>query len=217
MKKNLIIIGAGNVGAFVAYNLDLFDEKFILLGFLDDDIHKKGRIIAGHQVLGNVDDLRSFPAGTAVAVGIADPVSRKRIVNKIQTLPVVFPNFISCRAWLSREVRVGRGAIIYPGVSINYESVLGDFVIINMNCALGHNATVSDFCSLAPGVNFSGFTYLEEGVSMGIGSATRQNARIGRGSTIGGQAFVIGNVPEGSIVMGIPGKPKVRTSPREGK
>lgn len=206
MKKDLIIIGAGNVGAFLAYNLDLFEGSYNLLGFLDDDLQKNNRKVAGYPVLGKVEDIRNYPAGTAVAVGIASPLTRKRIVEEIIHLPLDFPNFIARNAWLSNAVKVGKGVIIYPGVSINYESVLGDFVIINMNCALGHNATIGNYCTLAPGVNFGGFTTLEGCVEVGIGVATKQRIHIGRNSIIGGQAMVIGPVPEGSVVVGVPGK-----------
>ena len=204
--KDLIIIGAGNVGAFLAYNLDLFEGQYNLLGFLDDDDQKIGMQIAGYPVLGKVEDIQNYPAGTAVAVGIASPLTRKRIVDKISHLPLDFPNFIARNAWLSKAVKLGKGVIIYPGVSINYESVLGDFVIINMNCALGHNAILADCCTLAPGVNFGGFTTLDECVDVGIGASTRQNTRIGRNSIIGGQAMVIGEVPEGAVVKGVPGR-----------
>ena len=43
---------------------------------------------------------------------------------------------------------------------------------------------------------------------MGIGASTRQNTRIGRNSIIGGQAMVIGTVPEGAVVKGVPGRAK---------
>ena len=206
MTKKLIIIGAGNVGAFIAYNLNLFKGTYNLLGFLDDDVKKHGLTIAGCPVLGNVADIQGYPAGTAVAVGIASPLIRKRIVEAIRQNHLEFPNFIARNAWLSNTVNVGKGVIIYPGVSVNYESTLGDFVIMNMNCAIGHNATISDFCTLAPGVNFAGFTHLEECVDIGIGAATRQNVRLGKASVAGGQSMIIHDVPDNAVVAGNPGR-----------
>ncbi len=40
--KDLLIIGAGNVGGFLALNQDLFQESFRVIGFLDDDPDKIG-------------------------------------------------------------------------------------------------------------------------------------------------------------------------------
>jgi FlaA1/EpsC-like NDP-sugar epimerase len=95
MKKNLIIIGAGNVGAFIAYNLNLFKGNYNLMGFLDDDVTKHGLTIAGCPVLGSVADIGNYPAETAIAVGIASPLIRKRIVEVIRQNHLEFPNFIA--------------------------------------------------------------------------------------------------------------------------
>lgn len=206
MKQQLVIIGAGNVGAFLAYNLDLFDGSYELLGFLDDDSEKNGKKIAGYPVLGQISDIFSYPAGTAVAIGIASPTIRKRVADQIIKQPFDFPNFIAKNAWISNLVNLGCGVIIYPGVSINYESSIGHFVIMNMNCAIGHNATIGNYCTLAPGVNFAGFTHLDECVDVGIGVSTRQNVRIGTNSVIGGQSMVISNVPANSTIVGVPGR-----------
>lgn len=206
MKQKLVIIGAGNVGTFLAYNLDLFAGNYEILGFLDDDAKKIGHKIANYPVLGKNSDIFGMPAGTAVAIGISSPAIRKRIADQIINESFDFPNFIAKNAWISNPVNIGCGVIIYPGVSINYESSIGHFVIMNMNCAIGHNATIGKYCTLAPGVNFAGFTHLEECVDVGIGVSTRQNVRIGKNSTIGGQSMVISDVPANSTIVGVPGK-----------
>ncbi len=43
IMKDLVIIGAGNVGGFLALNQDLFETNYNIIGFLDDDplkLHK---------------------------------------------------------------------------------------------------------------------------------------------------------------------------------
>jgi sugar O-acyltransferase (sialic acid O-acetyltransferase NeuD family) len=204
MKTNLIILGAGNVGAFIAYNLPLFEGNYNLLGFLDDDSKKHDKFLAGYKILGSIAKLNDSPSNTAVAVCVASPIVRKKIVERINSKDFHFPNLIASRSWLSNAVSVGKGIIIYPGVSVNYESKIGDFVIINMNCGIGHNTTISDYCTLAPGVNTAGFTFFEECVDAGIGACTRQNVRIGKNSIVSGEAMVLADVPENSLAMGVP-------------
>lgn len=203
-KKNLIIIGAGNVGGFIAYNQDLFAEQYNLLGFLDDDINKIGNFFYGYEVIGNVEQIFAFSQPVSVAIGIASPPIKKLIHQKLKEKGFHFPSFISKNAWLSNKVTVGVGVIIYPGVSINYETVLEDFVIINMNCAIGHNCHISSYCALAPGVNLAGFTKIEEGVDVGISVSTRQNIIIGANAVVGGQSMLVKNVDPGTRVAGVP-------------
>lgn len=207
MQEKLYIVGAGSVGCHVAYNYDLYGLYYNLSGFLDDDTTKIGKEIAGVKVIDKVDFLESVSEKTAVVIGIAFPKIKKKIIeNLLQNENLFFPSLISNKSWLSSNVTVGKGSIIYPGCSINYESVIEDFVVMNMNCALGHHAVVGNYSSLAPGVNFGGHTTVEDGVDIGIGVSTIQNIRIGADSIIGGQSMLIKDVPPYSKVIGVPGK-----------
>jgi len=206
MKKKLIIIGAGNVGGFLSYNINLFGD-FEVLGFLDDDPNKQGIQIYGRKVLGGISDLQKIANGpVSVVIGISSPLTKRSIVAALSKFPVDFPNFISPDVWISNHVSIGRGNIFYPGTKINYETDIGDFVILNMNCALGHNCSVGNYSSLAPGVNLAGFTMVGEMVSIGIGACTRQGVSLGECSIIGGQSIVISDVQSHSKIVGIPGR-----------
>lgn len=203
--QDLVIIGAGNVGGFIAYNPNLFLQQYNILGFVDDDPAKLGKNFYGYPVIGDLDYLLSLSTNTAVVIGIASPKVKKTIHEKLASRGFPFPSFISNNAWLSNKVTVGQGAIIYPGVSINYETKVGDFVIMNMNCAIGHNCDIGSYCALAPGVNLAGFTRVEEAVDLGIGVSTRQNISVGKAAIIGGQAMLVKNVSAGATIVGVPG------------
>ncbi len=207
MKEKLIIIGAGNIGGFISYNVDSFGD-YEVLGFLDDNVEKIGKQLYGNTVLGRIDSIDEYLADAplAVVIAIASPRIKNKIINFLKPKNIRFPNFISPDVWISKEVRVGEGVILYPGVCINYESVVGDFVVMNMNCSIGHNCTVDYGCTLAPGVNFAGFTHARPFADVGIGATTRQDIVIGEFSRIGGQAMLVKNVPAYAVVFGNPGR-----------
>jgi sugar O-acyltransferase (sialic acid O-acetyltransferase NeuD family) len=192
MKDDLIIIGAGNVGGFLAYNLEEVGS-YSILGFLDDDPNKQGKSYYGFAVLG-------------VIIGIANPRIKRNIAEKFSDLPLRYPNVVFKNVWLSKNVRLGKGVILYPGVSINFETVIEDFVIVNMNCAIGHNCHVSKFSTLAPSVSLAGFSRIENCVDMGINSATLQNVNIGESAIVGGMAMVIDDLPPDCTAVGVPAK-----------
>ena len=206
MRKSLYIIGAGSVGGHIAWNYDDYGLDYTLAGFLDDDPSKIGTNAFGLDVIGPVEAIFTMQ-NVAVVIGIAFPEIKKKIVDKIATNTAVeFPTLVSSKAWISNGCTIGQGSIIYPGVSVNYGTILGDFIVMNMNCAIGHDVTIDDYSSLAPGVNLAGHTHIEAGVDLGIGSATRQDVRIGKGSVIGGQSMVIKVVPPGSVYAGVPAR-----------
>jgi len=202
MIQDLIIIGAGNVGGFLVLNQELFQEKFNIIGFLDDDKKKIGKKFWNITVLGSIDEIHNYKKA-AIAIGISNPLVKRKIVDKIGN-SFDFPNFISKNAWISNKVKIGKGIIIYPGVSINHESEIGDFVVINMNCAIGHNSIIEKCSALAPGVNFGGFTHVRPYAQIGIGSATIQQITIGEGAVIGGQSMLINDAEEYSTYIGVP-------------
>jgi sugar O-acyltransferase (sialic acid O-acetyltransferase NeuD family) len=201
----VVIVGAGSVGKFLANNANQFTEAYEFIGFLDDDSNKQNQIIAGIPVLGTTEKLPELvQQNTAIAWGIAFPKIKAQLVEKHKHLEAVFPSFISKAAWISNEVKIGKGCIIYPGCSINYETQIGDFVVMNMNCALGHNVSLGDFTSLAPGVNLGGYTKIGDQTDMGIGAATKQFIEIGKGCVVGGQAMVTKPFSSNLTIIGVP-------------
>ncbi|WP_298150180.1 acetyltransferase [Flavobacterium sp.] len=207
MKEKLLIIGAGNIGGYISYNIEDFGD-YDVLGFLDDNPDKIGKKMYAHQVLGNIAsiDEHLHEGPVSVVVGIANPKIKDRIVRFLKTKEVRFPNFIAPDVWLSRKVDLGEGIILYPGVCINYETVLGDFVIMNMNCSIGHNCHIETGSTLAPGVNFAGFTHSKPFADIGIGASTIQGVSIGEFSRIGGQSILIKDIPDYAVAVGNPGR-----------
>lgn len=204
--REILIVGAGSVGGFIASNWGDFGSSLKLIGFLDDDSSKHDTLFCGHPVLGGLDLLKKFE-NPALAIGIAFPQIKLKILSRLKMMGEFhFPALISTHAWVSSGVSIGDGSIIYPGTSINYGSRIGDFVVMNMNCAIGHDAVINDFSSFAPGVNLGGHTYIGEGVEMGIGSATKQFVRIEDYAIVGGQSMVTKRVAANTKVAGVPAK-----------
>lgn len=206
MKKELYIIGAGSVGGHLALNIQDYTDEYDIMGFLDDDPEKIGSQQFGYNVVGSVKDALKLES-VAIAIGIAFPKIKQRILDSLsKNRSLLYPSFIHNKAWISQNVTVGNGCIIYPGTTINFGSEISDFVVINVNCSLGHHTSIGTYSSLAPGVNTGGHTKIEEGVDMGIGASTLQNIHIGTESTVGGQSMVIENVEPKSIIAGVPAK-----------
>jgi len=203
-SKKLYIIGAGSVGGHVALNIKEYAKNYTIAGFFDDDSAKIGTRPFGSEVIGKIDEaLNLHNAG--LVIGIAFPNVKRKILERLSANNSLrYPTLIHERAWVSREVSMGKGCIIYPGTTINFGSEIEDFVVLNANCSLGHNTRVGAYSSVAPGVSTGGHTTFEKGVDVGIGASTIQNMAIGAGSVVGGQSMIVKNVNAGSTVAGVP-------------
>ena len=207
MKEELIIIGAGSVGGHIASNLELyFDEKLVPI-FLDDDSSKHDQKFCGCDIVGDISKINRFPKSTPIVVGIAFPKMKQKIIKKLQVRGYTnFPKLVSKNSWISNDVTIGDGSIIYPGCSINYGSNIGKFVVMNMNCAVGHDSLIENFVSFSPGVNLGGNTKIGQLSEVGIGASTLQFIEIGSESIIGGNAMVTKLFPPKSKIKGVPAK-----------
>lgn len=203
---DLYIIGAGNVGGFIAYHAGEMGD-YNLRGFLDDDTSKINQTFYDLPVLGTTDTILHAHREIAVAIAIANPGSKKKLIEKCRkNSNIHFPSFIHPTVWIGQKVSWKEGCIVYPGVTINYETEMGRFVTINMNAAIGHNCRLHDYSTLSPGVNLGGFTQLGEESFIGIGASTLQSITIGEKSIVGAGAIVIKPVSEGVTVAGNPAK-----------
>lgn len=209
-KMKIIVIGGGNVGGFIINNIKQFTEDFEVIGILDDDINKIGKEFWGVKVLGALNSISKYlfdDESIGVVISIANPPIKEKIVTYLKQYPqIVYPNFVHKKTWLSQKVTLGKGNIIYPGVSINYETEIHDFSTINMNVSLGHNCLINNYSTISPGANLAGFTNIGKLSFIGIGACCTQGHTIGNNTTIGAGAVIINDVPDYAVVVGNPGK-----------
>ena len=194
------------MGGHIAQNIEDYSGEFKIAGFFDDDSKKIGTEQFGVPVLGSVSDVLKLE-NEAIVIGIAFPKVKISVFKKISANDSLnFPALVHSKAWISEAVSIGQGTILYPGVSVNYNSKIGNHVVMNMNCAIGHHTKVEDYASLAPGVNTGGHTSVGEAADIGIGVSTLQNIRIGARSTVGGQSMVTRDIPQNETAVGVPAR-----------
>ncbi|MDU1891694.1 MAG: NeuD/PglB/VioB family sugar acetyltransferase [Dysgonomonas sp.] len=202
--KNLIVFGAGDLGKFIVYNIDMFGEAYNILGFMDNDINKIGGELCGLPIF-DINYLQTNKIDNlCMIIAINSPTAKETILKKLDSYNIEFPNFISPHSWLSQGVKMGKGILIYPNSTIDFEAEIRDFVTINAGCTIGHNVTIGKFSSLAPGVNLAGFTQIDEKANLGIGSCSIQRIKIGSSCIVGGQAMLIEDVEPERTVAGVP-------------
>lgn len=204
--KNLIVFGAGDLGKFIVYNINMFDDTYNILGFMDDDPRKINQKLCGLPIFASNYLQSGKIENLCMVIAVSSPVAKEAIVNNLRPYNIEYPNFIASGAWISNGVEIGRGIIMYPNSTVDFEARIGSFVTINAGCSIGHNVSIGHFATLAPGVNLAGFTEIEKGVDLGIGCCTIQKIRIGSSSIVGGQAMLIKDVAPGKTVVGVPAK-----------
>ncbi|MDA1001219.1 MAG: serine O-acetyltransferase [bacterium] len=112
--------------------------------------------------------------------------------------------------WLSHLNRFLTGIEIHPGAQIG----VGFFIDHGMGVVIGETSVIGKNCTIYHGVTLGGVSLekgkrhptLEDGVMVGVGAKIMGPHTIGAGSRVGAGSVVIGDVPPGCTVVGVPAR-----------
>ena len=134
---NLLILGAGQYGAFVK-ELAQSIEKYRKIDFLDD---------SNPVAIGKMVDLARFSSeyrDAIVAIGNAD--IRLALFEKLCEKGYRAPALISPQAYVSSTAVVGAGTVIEPMAVVQSGARIGNCCLIASGAVVKHNAVVEDGC-----------------------------------------------------------------------
>ena len=206
--QDVVIIGVGGLGRECSQWLeDINAERptFRVVGFLDDDPRTHGQVLHDLEVLGDADWLASHSSVAAI-VGIGNSAAKRRMVERVHRHVASFPVLRHPDAVIGRNVDIGEGTIICPGVIATTDIRIGRFVTLNFDLTIGHDCNVGDYVTLAPGVHLSGYSKIGEGADLGAGTVTIPGVEIGAWTIVGAGAAVTKPLPAHCTAVGVPAR-----------
>tara|TARA_R110002049_G_scaffold296797_1_gene485189 strand:+ start:21811 stop:22503 length:693 start_codon:yes stop_codon:yes gene_type:complete len=207
--ENILIIGASG-HAKVIVDIIEKQKQYNIVGFLDT-FKEKGEKLFEYTILGSENDLNEIVEQNNIVgcfVAIGDNCTRKIMSKKIAALnpTIKFINAIHPNSTIGKEVELGHGIAIMPGVVINSDSKIGNFCILNTNSSLGHDGVMYNYSSISSGVRTGGNLRLNECSAVSIGATIIENIVIGKDTIIGAGSLVTKNIPSEVVAYGIPAK-----------
>lgn len=207
--KKIAIVGAGGLGREVAWLLErinLIEEQWDILGYYDDFL-KDTKEVINYPMLGTVNDLLSTQSEISIVCAIANPIIRKKIIEKLgKNNCISFPTIIDPSVIISPDVNFGIGNVIMMNSLISVKTSIEDFCIITYSCTLGHDVKLSDFVTVYPGTNIAGNVIIQKQCEIGTGSQIIQGKKIGSNSIVGAGSVVVKDLLGDSTYVGMPAK-----------
>ena len=180
--KDCVISSGGEVNAIFDDNPDLIQlDKVKVVGYYDTAYEPKLPVI----------------------ISIGDNLIRKKIASKVQH---TFGKGIHKAATVSPSSDVGEGTVAMPGAIVNAGSTVGKHCILNSNSVVEHDCDLGDFVHISPNVTLCAEVSVGEGTHIGAGSIVIPGKNIGKWCVIGAGAVIIQDIPDYSMVVGVPGK-----------
>src|SRR5690554_2341086 len=208
MATPIYIIGAGGFGREVLWlirEINAVEERFEVLGFVDDNEELHGETLCGVPVVGG-DEVLANATNVTVAMGIGIPSVKQKIIERLKSRPLQFPSLIAPDVKMSEYVEVGEGAVITSGCILTTQVSVGDFAMINLGCTIGHDVKIGKGATLSPGANVSGYVTIGDFADIGTNTTIIPGKSVGENAIIGAGAVVIRDIPARATAVGNPAK-----------
>jgi sugar O-acyltransferase (sialic acid O-acetyltransferase NeuD family) len=175
--------------------LDCIDDKFDLVGFIDDLPQKHGVNEFGFEVFSR-DILHQFPGCKLLLVpGSPDSfLKRDEYINSFNQFKVELIQLIHPTAKISPLAKIGQNVLIMAGVVITSNAIIGDHVCILPNSVIHHDTEIGKYTLIGSNVTVAGNTIIGEKCYIGSCSSIINNISIEDNCLIGIGSNVIKSV-----------------------
>jgi len=193
----MILIGAGGHAKVICSIIEALGQKVDII-FDDNEAVLK---LNEYDVSGPYQS--SFFLDMKVIIAIGNNKIRKLMTGRIKHS---FGKLIHPSAIIDKNVQLGDGTVIFHGAIIQRDSIIGSHGIINTRSAIDHDCKIGDYVHISPGALLCGCVSIGDGTQIGAGSTVIPGITIGKWCVIGAGAVIINDIPDYSIVVGVPGR-----------
>ena len=207
-KLDEIILLGGGGHAKVLIDLINTSGQFEISGILDTQL-EIGTKVLNVSVLGD-DDLLSglYSKGiknVCIAIGSVKDNARRRILfDKVKQMGFLVPYLLHPQTIISKNVHFSEGVQIMAGVNVQTDSLFKENTIINTGAIIEHDCSIGSHVHICPGAVISGGCTVGDGTFIGAGATIMQEINIGKCVTVAAGAVVVKDVPDRSMVKGVP-------------
>jgi len=139
-----------------------------------------------------------------ILVTVGENALRARIYDEAVTAGAGLGILVAVTATASGPP--GASAVLLEHSHVGPGAVIGQGVIVNTSAVVEHDCQVGAFAHIAPGARVLGGARVGRDTLIGSGAVVLPGVVVGARVVVGAGAVVISNVPDGCVVVGVPGR-----------
>ena len=212
----MIVIGARGFAKEVLEVLHQLDDLDNLVFFDDVNSDAPEKLFGKFPVLRTIQEASNYfkNIDKRFTIGIGNPLMRKQLYEKFSTIGGEFTATISPNATIgSYDVYLGKGINLLTGVILSNSITIGNGCIIYYNSIITHDTIIGDFVEISPNVILLGRVEIGSYSQIGTNATILPDVIIGQNVIVAAGAVVTKNVPDNSMVAGIPALTKKELKP----
>ena len=194
--------------------IDFFNKlnnlEYELIGIIDDDKNKYGDEYFGVKVIGDFSILPSLFKERKIDSFILAIASYKYhqekqfIYHKLISIGLAPVNCVSDSSYISSEVTIGKGNLIYPLSFFATGVCIGDNCMIDASVSVLENTMIKSNVHICSNSFIGANCLIDDNVYIGPGSTIASGVRIGKRSIIGAGSVVLKDIDENVKGFGNP-------------
>ncbi len=209
--QSVVIFGAGGHGREVLQVLmDVASagQAIGCVGFLVDDDIDAPEKIRRIPVFKSHDALRAaLPPNVEFVVALGSSKSRRSVAARLKAqYQAKFATLIHPTAIVGGNVALAEGVVVFPRVVLMTDIVVEPHAHFNVAATISHDCHIGAFVTVNPGVVITGACRVGEGSEIGANAVLRPKITIGKNAVIAAGAAVVSDVPDNTVVMGVPAR-----------
>ena len=207
MSNKIVIFGTGEI-AELAYFYFTNDSKYDVVAFTADDEYVNcdsfnNLPLIPFSKIENEYPNTEYKAHVALSYNYLNQV-RKEKYKLMKQKGYTLVNYVCSKAVFWDDLNIGDNCFILENQTIQPTVIIGNNVMIWSGNHLGHGCKINDHAYISSHVCISGHTEIGESCFIGVNSTFKDFLKIGNDVFIAMDACVTKNVPDDSVVLGVP-------------
>jgi len=206
--NKVVIFGIGHLASLLYYYLSN-ESIYDVVAFCVDKKYLNSKKFNDLPVYA-FEDMKKYYNSSEIkiilALGYSCMRSRKNIYDRVINTGFELINYISSKAIVAENVKLGVNNIILAGSILEPNVEIGDNNIIWSSTTICHDVKIGNHNFIAAGTVVGGFTKIENLCFIGFSSTILQNIHILSESLIGAKTLQLKNTVECSKWLGSPSR-----------